>query len=173
MRFGSIARKLQVSGGMMAFVTGYAAIWTLFSLVAAALQMATSNLVPLTGMMALTSHAIGGTLLLAAGLYQFSPLKSACLKHCQSPFFFLARHWRNGQSGAFRMGLSHGLYCMGCCWMLMLLLFYVGVMELNWIVGLAAYVAAEKLIPAQYRFDRAAGIVLIAWGIWVLSRALG
>jgi predicted metal-binding membrane protein len=171
--YASIARKL--SGGttsLTVFALGYGAVWTVFSCAAVALQIATTDLVPLTGMMAMTSKALGGILLIGAGLYQFTPLKKSCLRHCQSPFFYIARHWRNGTGGAFRMGVQHGLYCLGCCWVLMLLLFYGGVMELSWIVGLALYVAAEKLIPAKYRFDLIAGIILMAWGLWVLAGAL-
>lgn len=170
--YGAIARKLSGPSGLWAFAAGYAAIWTAFSAGAVLLQIVTADVIRLTGMMAVTSRTIGGLLLLAAGLYQLTPLKNACLRHCQSPFFYLAHHWRNGLAGAFRMGLDHGSYCLGCCWMLMLLLFYGGVMELTWIVGLALYVAAEKLIPARFRFDRIAGIVFAVWGASVLWRAL-
>lgn len=171
--FNTIARKTaQGATWLWLFALGYAAIWSGFSLAAVILQLVTHGLVPLTGMMALTSRVLGGLLLIAAGAYQFTPLKNACLRQCQNPFFFLARHWRNGPAGAFRMGLHHGIYCLGCCWVLMLLLFYGGVMELTWIAGLALYVAAEKLLPARLRFDRAAGIVLIAWGGWVLVTSL-
>ena len=173
MSYGAIARKVEKAGPMTAFVLGYAAIWTLFSVGAVILQIVTADIFPLTGMMAVTSKGLGGTLLIAAGIYQFTPLKYACLRHCQSPFFYLAHHWQNGNRGAFRMGLHHGTYCTGCCWVLMLLLFYGGVMELTWIVGLAVYVAAEKLIPPKFHFDRLAGTALIAWGTWVLARALG
>jgi predicted metal-binding membrane protein len=171
--YGAVARKLSPgTSSLTAFALGYAAIWTGFSLAAVILQIATASLVPLNGMMALTSQIIGAALLIAAGLYQFTPLKSACLRHCQSPFFFLAHHWRKGTAGAFRMGLHHGVYCLGCCWILMLLLFYGGVMDLSWIVGLAIYVAAEKLIPARLHFERVAGIVLVLWGAGVLWLAL-
>ena len=121
-------------------------------------------------MMAVTSTALGGGLLIAAGLYQMSPLKYACLRKCQTPLMFFARNWRKGYLGALRMGLSHGLYCLGCCWVLMGLLFYGGVMELRWIVGLALYVAAEKLIPAGTWLSRFTGILLIGWGSWTVSR---
>ena len=124
-------------------------------------------------MMAVTSAVIGGGLLVAAGLYQMSPLKSACLRKCQTPLMFFARNWRKGYLGALRMGLSHGLYCLGCCWVLMGLLFYGGVMELRWIVGLALYVAAEKLIPAGNRLSRFTGILLIGWGSWTLTGFAG
>ena len=170
--FAAMNRKLtdrnQFHRQVAIFTAGYAAIWSLFSLTAVALQIATSQLVPLTGMMAVVSAGVGGTLLIAAGVYQLTPLKYACLRQCQSPLMFFARNWRKGLSGAFRMGLAHGAYCLGCCWVLMTLLFYGGVMELSWIVGLAVYVAAEKLIPANRRFGQFAGVILIAWGAWTL-----
>ena len=170
--YGAIARKLPDGGAPLAvFALGYAAVWTAFSVGAVALQLITTDVAPLTSMMALTSRLLGALLLIAAGLYQFTPLKNACLRHCQSPFFYVARHWRNGISGSFQMGLHHGIYCLGCCWVLMLLLFYGGVMELSWIIGLALFVAAEKLIPARLHFDRFAGIVLVLWGGLVLWRA--
>lgn len=143
------------------FIAGYAAVWTGFSLAAVTLQLSTHHLVPLTGMMAVTSKLIGGLLLIAAGLYQLTPLKHACLRKCQSPLMFFAHRWRKG---SFRLGFSHGLYCLGCCWVLMGLLFYGGVMELTWIAGLALYVAMEKLIPAKSRLATLTGIALIAWG---------
>ena len=123
-------------------------------------------------MMAVVSEVLGGSLLIAAGLYQLSPLKSACLRKCQAPLTFFANNWRKGSLGAFRMGLSHGLFCLGCCWVLMGLLFYGGVMELRWIVGLALYVAAEKLIPVGNRLSRFTGILLIGWGAWLVYHAV-
>lgn len=173
--FSAISRKIpgQGAAALPAFAAGYAAVWTAFSAAAMVLQIVTTRVVPLTGMMAVASAAIGGGLLAAAGAYQLTPLKDACLRQCQQPVFFLARRWRNGAAGAFRLGLGHGVHCLGCCWVLMLLLFYGGVMELTWIVGLAVYVAAEKLIPARLRFDRAAGFALLLWGAFVLAGALG
>lgn len=173
--FGTISRKMPGHGALAlpAFAAGYAALWTAFSLAAVLLQLGFAKAVPLTGMMAMTSRVLGGALLIGAGLYQFSPLKQACLRNCQPPFFWLARHWRKGVGGAFRMGLAHGATCLGCCWMLMLLLFYGGVMELNWIIGLALYVAIEKFMPAGSRLSWLTGAALIAWGAVVLWRAIG
>ena len=171
--YGALSRKFAQNGAATAplalFVAGYAAIWTGFSAATVVLQMSFHKFVPLTGMMAVTSTALGAALLIAAGLYQLSPLKQACLRKCQTPLMFFARNWRKGYGGALRMGLSHGLYCLGCCWVLMGLLFYGGVMELRWIVGLALYVAAEKLIPASTRLSRYMGILLIGWGLWTVS----
>lgn len=173
--FGAISRQTPSNGALTlpAFTAGYAALWTAFSLAAVALQLGLAKLVPLTGMMAVTSRVAGGALLIAAGLYQFSPLKQACLHHCQPPFFWLAHHWRSGVAGAFRMGLAHGTICLGCCWVLMLLLFYGGVMEPSWIAGLALYVALEKFLPAASRLSWLTGAALIAWGAAVLWRAMG
>lgn len=171
--YAAVSRKFAQKGAATAplalFVAGYAAIWTAFSVATVAVQMAVHELVPLTGMMAVISTTLGAALLIAAGLYQLSPLKQACLRKCQAPLMFLARNWRKGYGGALRMGLSHGLYCLGCCWVLMGLLFYGGVMELRWIVGLALYVAAEKLIPASTGLSRYAGLLLIGWGLWTVS----
>ena len=174
--YGVLGRKFAEKGAATAplalFVAGYAVIWTGFSAAAVMLQMSVHELVPLTGMMAVTSTALGAALLIAAGLYQLSPLKQACLRKCQTPLMFFARNWRKGYAGALRMGVSHGLYCLGCCWVLMGLLFYGGVMELRWIVGLALYVAAEKLIPASIWLSRCVGIVLIGWGLWTVSQVV-
>jgi predicted metal-binding membrane protein len=172
--FAAIGRKIpgKRNAALLVFAAGYATIWTGFSIAAVTMQILTSDAVLLTGMMAVMNAGIGGALLMAAGVYQLTPLKNACLRNCQPPFMYLARHWRKGAAGAFRMGLSHGIYCLGCCWVLMTLLFYGGVMELSWIVGLAVYVAAEKLIPARYSVSRLAGIALISWGAVVLYRAI-
>ena len=171
--FNAIACKTaECATWLWLFAAGYAAIWSAFSLAAVILQLLTRDLAPLTGMMALTSRVLGGLLLIAAGAYQFTPLKNACLRQCQNPFFFLARRWRNGAAGAIRMGLAHGLHCLGCCWVLMLLLFYGGVMELTWILGLTLYVMAEKFAPARWKLDRIAGAVLMLWGSRVIWRAL-
>ena len=174
--YGALSRKFAENGApavpLAVFAAGYAAIWTGFAAAAVTLQLLLSQTIALSMMMAVTSAALGGGLLIAAGLYQMSPLKSACLRKCQTPLMFFARSWRKGYLGAFRMGLSHGLYCLGCCWVLMGLLFYGGVMELRWIVGLALYVAAEKLIPAGNWLSRFTGILLIGWGAWTVYRAL-
>jgi predicted metal-binding membrane protein len=148
------------------------AVWAGFSIVAVILQILLSGKIMLSMMMAVTSMVVGGVLLIAAGIYQLSPLKSACLRKCQAPLMFLARNWRKGSLGAFQMGFEHGLYCVGCCWMLMGLLFYGGVMELRWIAGLAIYVAVEKLVPAGNTLSRMTGLLLIAWGMLTIAQAV-
>jgi predicted metal-binding membrane protein len=106
--------------------------------------------------------------LLAAGIYQFSPLKSVCLTHCRGPASFLTQHWRKGDLGALRMGLEHGLYCVGCCWFLMLLLFVGGIMNLVWIAGLAIFVLLEKLLPRGVQVARVSGGVMVLTGGYLL-----
>jgi predicted metal-binding membrane protein len=153
------------------FLGGYLLIWAGFSLVAVLAQWGLERAGLLSMAMASTSATLGGVILLAAGLYQFTPVKSACLRYCQSPVLFLSRHWRPGVVGALRMGLRHGSYCLGCCWFLMALLFVSGVMNLVWIAGIALYVACEKLLPLGHRFSRASGVALIVSGTIVLVRA--
>ena len=173
--FAAVSRKFAAQTNtappVAFFATAYAAIWTGFSVVAVILQISLSGRIMLSTMMAVTSSFVGGGLLIAAGIYQLSPLKSACLRKCQAPLMFLARNWRKGRLGALQMGFEHGIYCIGCCWVLMGLLFYGGVMELRWIVGLAIYVAVEKLIPAGNILSRSAGLLLIGWGMWTVWQA--
>jgi predicted metal-binding membrane protein len=151
------------------FAAGYLAVWLLFSGLAVALQLALER-VGLLDAMALwpTSRWLAGGLLLAAALYQLSPLKSACLGHCRSPVEWLARHWRGGRAGAFRMGAQHGAYCLGCCWALMLLLFAGGVMNLVWIAALAGLVLVEKVTPWGSAISRWSAVALAAAGAMAL-----
>jgi predicted metal-binding membrane protein len=153
------------------FLGGYLLIWAGFSLVAALAQWGLERAGLLSMAVTSTSATFGGVILLAAGLYQFTPVKSACLRYCQSPVLFLSLHWRPGAAGALLMGLRHGGYCLGCCWFLMVLLFVTGVMNLMWIAGIALYVACEKLLPLGHRLSRAAGVALIVSGTIVLARA--
>jgi predicted metal-binding membrane protein len=106
--------------------------------------------------------------LIGAGAYQVTPLKQVCLQHCRSPVHFLTSHWRNGTSGAFRMGLAHGKYCVGCCWVLMALLFVGGVMNLLWIAALAIFVLTEKIVPYGILLNRATGGLLVLSGVWLI-----
>ncbi len=154
------------------FAAGYLAVWGAFSLLATALQWGLERAELLSSMMASTSAALGGGLLLAAGIWQLTPLKQACLRHCRSPLDFLSHRWRKGRLGAFTMGLEHGAFCLGCCWVLMALLFYGGVMNLYWIAGLALFVLAEKTIPRGHWLGSAAGVGLMAWGALLLFGAL-
>ena len=170
--FAAIIRKGRAQGGVHVptgvFAAGYLVAWGGFSLAAATVQWALGHVALLSPMMTTTSVTIDGALLIAAGIYQLTPLKNACLRHCRSPVEFIARHWRPGAAGAFGMGLRHGLFCLGCCWVLMALLFYGGVMNPWWIAGLAIYVLIEKLAPAGPDIGRFAGALLILWGSGLL-----
>ena len=151
------------------FVSGYLLAWLAFSLAATFLQWSLEQVGLMHAMMMWSTNSVlSGLLLVAAGIYQLSPLKSACLKHCRSPADFLSRRWRKGRLGAARMGLEHGLYCVGCCWFLMALLFVGGIMNLVWIACLAIFVLAEKLAPYGYSVGRILGILMIATGGYLL-----
>lgn len=151
----------------IAFIAGYLVIWGAFSLLAVVAQWALERGELLSAMMMSTSRFLDSGLLLAAGLWQLTLLKTVCLRHCRSPIRFLSTNWRPGVGGAFRMGTKHGVFCLGCCWFLMALLFYGGVMNLIWIIGLALFVLAEKMMPAGVAFGRVTGLLLIAWGVWL------
>jgi predicted metal-binding membrane protein len=168
--YDSLARKRRAGGtGASVFALGYLAVWGVFSVVAVALQFTLERLAVLSPMMETTSIALAGVLLIGAGIYQWTPVKQACLRRCRSPLDFVLTHWRDGARGAFIMGVQHGAYCLGCCWMLMLLLFVGGVMNLAWIAGLTLFILLEKLMPAGRWTGRAAGLVLIGWGGGVLA----
>jgi predicted metal-binding membrane protein len=172
--YGLARRRQQAKGdgGAYAsngvFAAGYLVVWTLFAVAATGLQWGLEQAALVSPAMASASPWLGGGLLVGAGLYQFTPLKQACLARCRTPFEFLSRHWRKGASGAFVMGIHHGAYCLGCCWVLMALLFVLGVMNLAWVGALAAFVLLEKLVPHGPLLGRLAGAALIAWGIVVM-----
>ena len=147
-----------------AFLAGYLACWLGFAVAAGGLQ--SWLLSPMST--ALASRHVGAGLLVVAGTYQLTPFKDACLSRCRSPALFLSRHYQPGRMGAVRLGMLHGAYCVGCCWLLMALLFVVGVMNLIWIAGLTLLVAAEKLLPGGFWVARIAGIAMIAWGAALL-----
>jgi predicted metal-binding membrane protein len=148
-----------------AFVIGYLLCWLGFAVVAAGLQTALDRAAALSHMtMALHGKTLSAAVMIAAGLYQLSPFKNACLGRCRSPAQFLSRHYRPGAAGALRLGLLHGAYCVGCCWLLMALLFVGGVMNLLWIAGLTLLVAAEKLLPRGTLIAHVAGVAMIGWG---------
>ena len=157
--------------GIAAFASGYLAVWILFSLFAVFLQFGLERIGAMSALMSLGPAHLAAGLLIAAGLYQLTPLKSACFTHCRGPAAFLAAHWRAGTSGAFRMGLAHGTYCLGCCAVLMLLLFVGGVMNLVWIAGLTLLVAVEKLAPFGAVVARTMGAALIVGGVALFAVA--
>jgi predicted metal-binding membrane protein len=152
----------------MLFVLAYVVIWTGFSASATAGQWAVERLGLMSDMMASASAWLSGLVLIGAGLFQFSPLKHACLARCRSPIGFLLTEWRPGPRGVFFTGLRHGVYCLGCCWALMALLFVFGTMNLVAAAGLAGLVLAEKALPAGPLIARSAGAVFAAWGFWML-----
>lgn len=154
-----------------AFTAGYIAVWIGFSALATTLQWGLEQAALLSPMMASTSPYLGGALLIGAGAYQVTPLKHACLQHCRSPVQFLTSHWRRDTGGAFRIGLAHGLYCLGCCWALMALLFVGGVMNLLWIAAIALFVLAEKMVPHGILLSRATGGLLAVSGVWLILQA--
>jgi predicted metal-binding membrane protein len=175
--YASAGRKAAENGRPLAatgwFVAGYLLTWTAFSLAATVAQWQLSRLALITPMMSSASDLFGGLLLVAAGLYQWSPLKDACLTYCQSPLGFLIS--RGGFSaspwGSLRLGAEHGSLCVGCCWLLMALLFVGGVMNVLWIAGLMIFVLLEKIIPTGRLFPRLAGTAMAAVGFFLLYRA--
>ena len=152
------------------FVLGYLLSWACFSLIATGLQWGLERAGLLHQMMMWSiSPFFTAVLLIAAGLYQLTPLKLACLQHCRSPAQYLAEHFQPGAQGALRLGWKHGLYCLGCCWFLMALLFAGGIMNLIWIAGLAIYVLIEKVAPKGQLIARVAGVAMVIVGLWVAA----
>jgi len=155
------------------FLGGYLIAWAAFSLAAMSAQWALEAIGLADGsVMAIRSREFAGIILVFAGFYQFSQLKNSCLRHCQAPAQFLARHTRPGTLGAFRAGLLHGAYCLGCCWALMMLLFVGGIMNLYWIAGVAFYVALEKLLPRARWIPPLFGGILISVGLLLIVNSL-
>jgi predicted metal-binding membrane protein len=166
--FAAVSRKARAQGSPVAptfvFVAGYLAVWTFFSALATGAQWGLERMALLSPMLVASTPVFGGALLVAAGAYQWTPWKDACLARCRAPATFLAMHWRPGLVGAFRAGLAHGVYCLGCCWLLMGLLFFGGVMNLLWIAGLAVFALLERLVPRGHAVGRLAGAALILVG---------
>ncbi|SOC44292.1 predicted metal-binding membrane protein [Rhizobium subbaraonis] len=176
--YARVGRHASAKGAPFAatgvFCAGYLAVWFLFSLAATLAQWILEQAVLITPMLDSASPLLSAALLITAGLYQWTPLKSACLGKCRAPAAFLqaAGGFRRDAAGAFLMGMRHGAYCVGCCWPLMLLLFVGGVMNILWIAVIAIFVLAEKLLPGGDRMGRAAGVVLIAAGAWLMLRGM-
>ncbi len=174
--YASIVRKNRGKGPALpsawTFCAGYIAVWTGFALAATILQTGLQSAGLLSPMMRSADPVLTGALLIVAGVYQLSPAKSACLRRCRAPMRFLLFHWREGSWGAFRMGAEHGLFCVGCCWALMLLLFAAGVMNLLWVALIAGFVLLEKVAPGGRGLGRFGGIALIAAGVGALFEIL-
>ncbi|MDK3020844.1 DUF2182 domain-containing protein [Pseudodonghicola flavimaris] len=149
----------------LVFLSGYLIVWGGFSLLATALQWALVSVGQMSGMMELTQAPVAAAVLLAAGIYQLSPLKQACLRHCQHPLVFLMQNWKRGTGGALRMGMQNGWFCLGCCWGLMALLFVGGVMNLLWIAALAVFVGLEKLAAGRPYLTKLSAAGLIVAGL--------
>lgn len=157
-----------VSSGF--FLLGYFTIWAVFSLAATTTQWLLHKAALLSPMMVSTSPVLGGILLLAAGLFQFTPLKYECLNRCRNPLDILISQWREGNYGAYIMGIKIGYFCVGCCWMLMALLFVAGVMNLLWVAIIALFVLIEKVLPYPVWTSRVAGVLLVIWGLLMLVK---
>jgi len=167
---GMYRRRLEPQARLAAaaFVAGYLVAWTVFSVAASGAQVVLHRTALLAPDMRLSSSALSGAILILAGVYQWLPVKNACLSHCQSPLGFLSQYWREGTLGGLMLGLRHGMFCVGCCWLLMALLFVVGVMNLVWVAVLAAFVLFEKLLGRGALLARVAGVAVAAWGISLL-----
>jgi predicted metal-binding membrane protein len=150
------------------FASGYLLVWLAFSLAATAAQwgLEQAGLVHAMAMWSIDS-TLTGAVLIAAGIYQLTPLKRTCLRQCRAPAQFLSRHWRPGSAGALRLGAVHGLNCVGCCWVLMALLFAGGIMNLVWIAGIALFILLEKVAPHGPLVGRLSGAVLLAAGLYI------
>jgi predicted metal-binding membrane protein len=172
--YAVVGRKAAESGATFGstgwFFAGYLAVWTAFSALATFAQWALTSLALLTPMMAASSTTLGGIVLIAAGLYQWTPLKETCLRSCQAPLGFLVAHggFRGEPLGALRLGMAHGGYCLGCCFALMALLFVGGIMNVLWIAGLTILVLVEKIVPAGRLIPRISGALIGAAGVWLL-----
>lgn len=160
----------RVAARIYALAAGYTVVWLLFSVFATVLQRMLAWGLLMTPMMEPSSPRVAAALLMIAGVYQFTPSKHACLQACRSPIAFFSTSWRDGVAGAFRMGASHGIYCLGCCWALMLLLFAGGVMNAGVILALTAWVAIEKIAPFGEQSARVAGALLLSAAVWMLAR---
>ena len=157
-------------GAVWLFALGYLAVWSAFSVVATTLQWGLDSIGQLSVMMASNNAVLAGSLLILAGIYQWTPWKRTCLRHCRSPLVWVTRNWRKGLIGPARAGARHGLFCLGCCWLLMALLFVFGLMNILWIAALAILVFVEKVLPFGPRLSQATGVALAAWGVTILIR---
>jgi predicted metal-binding membrane protein len=171
--FATVNRNKRASGQafvpVSVFTLGYLIVWGFFAAGATVAQWALDQLAMLSTSLTTTSPMVAGGLLIAAGIYQFTPLKQACLRHCRSPLTFVLNHWRDGRAGALCMGMEHGAFCVGCCWVLMALLFVVGVMNLLWVAAIAALVFVEKLLPGGAWMGRIVGGAMVAVGAWLAA----
>ena len=173
--FGNVQRRQLAAESprlrVALFTAGYLAICAAFSVLAAVAQLALTKLALLAPLDLTVTAWLGAVLVALAGVYQLTPLKNACLRRCRSPAEFLSSHWRRGNAGAFRMGIEHGLYCVGCCWLLMSLLFVVGVMHLVWVAVIAVFVLIKKLVPQGETTAKINGVALLALALFLALNA--
>ena len=171
--FAGVSRRRRQQGRpavpVAVFTLGYLLAWTVYAAAAATAQWELHRQALLSPAMASASPLLAGGVLIAAGLYQWMPLKGACLSHCRSPLGFFSSEWREGVGGALLMGMRHGSYCVGCCWLLMALLFVAGVMNLVWVAAIAGFVLLEKLVRGGAVLGTVAGAGLVFWGVWILG----
>jgi len=172
MMFAAINKKQRQGGSLVIptwiFVLGYLAVWTAYSALATLAQWGLHLSALLTHHMVITSPLLGGLLLLAAGIFQWTPFRDACMSKCRSPLGFLMTEWREGHQGALIMGMKAGLFCVGCCWLLMVLSFVLGVMNMIWMAAVTAFMLLEKITDSKW-ISRTAGLVLVIWGLLVLT----
>lgn len=172
--FAMVNRKRQqqqspfVSSGYL--LSGYFLVWAAFSLLATMLQWFLQHISLLNPEMKTTNKIFGGIIIIAAGIFQFTPLKQSCLQYCRTPVDFVHRKWKEGKMGALKMGMENGVFCLGCCWVLMVLLFVSGIMNLLWIALIALFVLVEKVAPRSKLVSFIAGALLIAYGLLLLLR---
>jgi len=173
--FGNVQRRQLAAESpqlrVALFTAGYLAAWGAFSVLAAGAQIVLTRLTLLAPMDLRVTTWLGALFVGLAGVYQLTPLKNVCLRRCRSPAEFLSSHWRPGTAGAFRMGVDHGIYCIGCCWLLMGLLFVVGVMNLAWVAAIAAFVIVEKLLPYGETTARVSGFALLLLAVYLALKA--
>lgn len=171
--FAALKKKREAQGKLIAstwiFISGYVMIWLAFSLLAAYVQYLLRSFLLLSNELYVINPYISGTILIAAGAYQLTKIKNVCLKNCQSPLDFITSHWREGNAGALLIGLRHGIYCLGCCWLLMGLLFVGGIMNLLLVIAIASFIFIEKLVPVRW-ISYLAGLILIFSGIIIFAR---
>jgi predicted metal-binding membrane protein len=155
----------------MVFTSGYLIAWGLFGLFATLVDWGLEQAALISSITGRLSPILSAIVVTASGIYQLTPLKYVCLTHCRSPFDFVLNHWREGTAGALRMGVEHGLYCLGCCWFLMALLFAAGIMNVLWMAAITIFVFVEKLFPAGQWIARTSGVAMLGFGIYLFCWA--
>jgi predicted metal-binding membrane protein len=173
--FATVNRRKRARGQLFVptavFASGYVIAWGLFGVAATLADWGLEQAAVISPMTQRLSPTLGAAVIISAGVYQLTPFKNVCLTNCRSPFDFVLNHWRDGAAGAARMGFEHGLYCRGCCWLLMALLFAAGTMSLLWKAAISGFVLVEKLFPAGQWIARVSGVLMMAFGLYLLSQS--